>query len=202
MKIKTLLMGAAAAFVLAPAAQAERGADGELRIIYWQAASVLNPYISTSGKDVDPASLVLEPLAGYDPDGRLYTRLAAEIPTVENGGIAADYTSITWKLKDGLTWSDGTPVTAEDVKFTADYCMAPEFGCAVSARFEGISSVEAVDPLTVKITFDQPKYVPYQAFVGSRVPVLQKHSSRIALARPASAAPSRTSTPSAPAPSW
>lgn len=155
-------------------ALAERGADGDLRIIYWQAASVLNPYISTSGKDVDPASLILEPLAGYDGEGRLFPRLAAEIPTVENGGIADDFSTITWKLRDGLTWSDGSPVTAEDVKFTADYCMAEGFGCAVSARFQGISSVEVIDPLTIRINFETPKYAPYQAFVGSRTPILQQ----------------------------
>ena len=126
-------------------ALAERGGDGDLRVLYWQAPTVLNPYISTGAKDVDPASMVIEPLALVADDGSLIPVLAAEIPSLENGGIAQDYMSVTWKLKPGLIWSDGTPVTAEDVKFTAAYCMHPEFGCSVLSEFAGIASVEALD---------------------------------------------------------
>ncbi|MDO5612779.1 MAG: peptide ABC transporter substrate-binding protein [Paracoccus sp. (in: a-proteobacteria)] len=172
MRRLSVLMSTLCLFPAAPAL-AERGDAGDLRVIYWQASSTLNPYLSTSGKDVDPASLALEPLAGIDGEGNLFPRLAAEVPTVANGGIAPDHSAITWRLKPGLVWSDGSPVTAADVKFTADYCMAEGFGCAVAARFQGISSVEVVDDLTVTIHFDSPKFAPYQAFVGSRVPVLQ-----------------------------
>lgn len=164
----------ALALTIAGPALAERGSDGELRVLYWQAASVLNPYLSTGAKDVDPASMILEPLALVADDGSLIPTLAAEIPTLENGGIAADHMAVTWTLKPGLLWSDGTPVTANDVAFTANYCMAPDFGCAVLAEFEGIKSVEAVDDLTVRITYAQAKYPPLQAFVGGRTPVLQK----------------------------
>ena len=51
--------------------------------------------------------------------------------------MSEDLKTITWKLKDGLMWSDGTPVTANDVKFTADYCMDPEGGCACLAQCVG-----------------------------------------------------------------
>jgi peptide/nickel transport system substrate-binding protein len=120
------------------------------------------------------SSLILEPLAAFGPDGSFIPRLAAEIPSLENGGISEDMTSITWKLKEGLKWSDGTPVTADDVKFTADYCMNDEGGCAQAAKFSGIASIEVVDPLTVKITYDGPRPNPFDAFVGSQAPVLQK----------------------------
>ena len=172
--MKTALLSALALSAAALPALAERGADGELRVLYWQAASVLNPYLSTGAKDIDPASMVIEPLALVADDGSLIPALAAEIPTRENGGIAPDFSHVTWKLKPGLLWSDGSPVTAEDVRFTAGYCMDPDFGCAVLAEFEGISSVEAADELTVRINFDRPKYVPLQAFVGGRTPILQK----------------------------
>ena len=155
-------------------ALAERGGDGDLRVLYWQAPTVLNPYISTGAKDVDPASMVIEPLALVADDGSLIPVLAAEIPSLENGGIAQDYMSVTWKLKPGLVWSDGTPVTAEDVKFTAAYCMHPEFGCSVLSEFAGIASVEALDAQTVRLNFDAPRYAPLQAFVGGRTPILQQ----------------------------
>ncbi len=174
MKIKSLLLGAVAATALAPAAFAERGADGHVNIIYWQAPSILNPYLSSGTKDIESSSLVIEPLGRYDPTGALVPYLAEEIPTVENGGVSEDLTSITWKLKEGLKWSDGSAVTSADVKFTADYCMHPEGGCAQLAKFEGISSVDVIDDLTVKVSFAEPKPNPYGPFMGGQSPILQK----------------------------
>ena len=173
MKIKTLLLGAIASTAMAPMAMAERGSDGNVSIIYWQAPSILNPFLSGGTKDVEAASLVIEPLARYDQDGNMVPYLAAEIPTVENGGVSEDLTSITWKIAPGITWSDGTPFTSADVKFTADYCMDPEGGCAQVTKFEGVTSVEAVDDLTVKVTFDKPTPFPYGPFVGGESPIIQ-----------------------------
>ena len=84
---------------------AQRGSDGELNILYWQAVSILNPYLSGGTKDLEAASLVVEPLARYDENGTMVAYLAAEIPTVENGGVSEDLTSITWTLIEGIVWS-------------------------------------------------------------------------------------------------
>ncbi|MGB8814632.1 MAG: ABC transporter substrate-binding protein, partial [Paracoccaceae bacterium] len=174
MKMKTALLGAAAAFAMAPAAHAERGTDGQLNIFYWQAPSILNTYLSSGTKDVDAAALIIEPLAGFDVDGNVYPRLVESIPTVENGGVSADLTTITWKIKPGLLWSDGTPFTSADVAFTAAYCMSPEGGCAQLSKYEGVKSVDTPDELTVVVTFDAPKPYPYTTFVGSQSPIIQK----------------------------
>lgn len=174
MTLKTVLLGAAAALALAPAAFAERGSDGEVKLIYWQAPSTLNPYLSSGTKDIEASSLVIEPLGRFNETGEMVPYLAVEIPTLENGGVAEDLTSITWKLKEGLKWSDGTPVTAADVVFTGEYCMDPEGGCAQLAKFEGVEKIEALDDLTVKVTFAEPKPNPYLPFMGGQSPILQK----------------------------
>lgn len=174
MKLKTLLMCAAASMALAPAAMAERGSDGEVNVIMWQAPSTMNMYLSSGTKDIIAASMSLEALAGFTPEGELFPRLAQEVPSLENGGIAEDLKSVTWKLKEGLKWSDGTPVTSADVVFTAEYCMAPEGGCAQLAKFEGVESVEAIDDLTVKVNFTEPRPDPFSAFVGGQSPIIQK----------------------------
>jgi peptide/nickel transport system substrate-binding protein len=166
-------LGAATVLALAPAAFAERGADGNVNVLYWQAPSILNPYLSSGTKDVEAASLVVEGLAGFNEKGEVFARLAESVPTVENGGISADLTQITWKLKPGLLWSDGTPVTSADAKFTWEYCTHPEGGCAQAARYVGIKSIDTPDDLTIVITFDGPKPNPYQAFVGGTSPILQ-----------------------------
>jgi peptide/nickel transport system substrate-binding protein len=174
MNLKTALLGAAAALALAPAAWADRGADGQVNVLYWQAPSILNPYLSSGTKDVEAASLVLEGLAGFDEKGNVFPRLAVDIPTVANGGVSADLTQITWKLKPDLKWSDGTPVTSADAKFTWQYCTAPDGGCAQASRYEGIKSIDTPDAQTIVITFDGPKPNPYQAFVGGTSPILQE----------------------------
>ncbi|SNT76574.1 peptide ABC transporter substrate-binding protein [Paracoccus seriniphilus] len=174
MKLRTLLLGAAASMALAPAAMAERGSDGELKIIYWQAPSTMNPYLSSGTKDVEASSLVLEGLAGFNEKGEVIPRLAAEIPSLENGGISEDLKTVTWKIKEGVTWSDGTPVTSADAKFTAEYCLHPEGGCAQAARYEGIASIDTPDERTVVINFTEPRPNPFTAFTGATSPLLQK----------------------------
>ncbi len=178
MKLRTLLMGAIASTAFAPMVMAdghegERGRDGEVKIIYWQAPSILNPYLSGGTKDLESASLVLEPMGRYDETGALVAYLAEEIPTVENGGVSEDLTSITWKIAEGMEWSDGTPVTSADLVFTAEYCMHPEGGCAQGAKFDGVSNVEALDERTVKVTFSEPKPNPYGPFMGGQSPIIQ-----------------------------
>ena len=178
MKLKILLLGAIATTAFVSTAMAdghigERARDGEVKIIYWQAPSILNPYLSGGTKDMEAASLVIEPMGRYDQDGALVPYLAAEIPTVGNGGVSSDLTSITWKLKKGLTWSDGSDVTSADVVFTADYCMAPDGGCSQAAKYDGVKSVEAIDKLTTKVTFNEPKPNPYGPFMGAVSPIIQ-----------------------------
>ncbi len=195
MKLKTALLGAVAAFALAPAAHAERGSDGEVKVFYYQAVSVLNAYLSSGTKDVEAGSLVLEPLAGFDQDGNLFPRLVDEIPTAENGGISADQTQITWKLKDGILWSDGTPLTSADVKFTWEYCTNPDGGCAQGAKYEGVKSVDTPDDKTVVVTFEGPKPYPYQPFTGGTAPILQKAQFEACLGAAAASCTEQNSKP-------
>ena len=176
--LKTLLLGTAAAMVAVSGAHADghegkRGRDGEVKIIYWQAPSILNPYLSGGTKDIESASMIVEPLARFNEKGELFPLLAESIPTVANGGVSADLKTITWKIKPGIKWSDGTDFTSADVAFTAQYCMDPAGGCAQAAKFEGIDKVETPDALTVVVNFKEPKPVPYNAFVGGQSPIIQ-----------------------------
>ena len=153
---------------------AERGASGHLNILYWQAPTILNPYLSSGPKDIEPASLVLEPLARYDETGSMVPWLATDIPTLANGGVSDDLTTITWTLRPDVTWSDGTNVTAHDVVFTANYCMTPEGGCQQAGKFSDVTEIKILDELTVRLTFAAPKPFPYGPLVGVETPILQK----------------------------
>ena len=166
--VVALLVGIALFLIFRPAE------DRTLNILYWQAPSTLNPYLSGGFKDRDAAAITLQPLAYYDPDGALVPALAADIPTVRNGGISQDLTSITWKLRDDLKWSDGSDLTAHDFVFTWRYCIDEDTGCTAAGAFVDITSIEAPDDLTVRITFHAPTPYPYSAFVGAGVPVLSR----------------------------
>src|SRR5215216_5425712 len=148
--------------------------DTTLNLLYWQAVSTMNPFLATGTKDLHAASLVVEPLAHYDEAGNMVPYLAVEIPTVDNGGVSADLTTITWKLKPGLVWSDGTPVTADDAVFTWQYCTDPATGCTQITNFADVTNVEAVDAETIKVTFGVAKPFPYAPFVGQTSPIIQK----------------------------
>jgi len=177
MHLKPILAGAAALALMPLTAVADghltRGGSGHLNIIYWQAPSTLNPYLSGGTKEVESASMILESLARFDETGTMVPWLATEIPTVENGGVAEDLTSITWEIAEGITWSDGTPLTAEDFIFTWQYCTDPEGGCAQLSYFDGVSSIVDNGDNTMTISFESPTPFPYTAFVGSESPVLQ-----------------------------
>ena len=174
MKAISLAIMMTGALLVSGTAAAERGRDGHVSIIYWQAPSILNPYLSGGTKDLEAASMILEPLARFDESGNLTPWLAASVPTVANGGVSADLKTITWKLREGLLWSDGSPVTAADVVFTAEYCRDPAGGCSQLAKFDDVTAVKAVDDLTVEVTFGIPKPYPYAPFVGATSPILQK----------------------------
>ena len=144
----------------------------EVTILYWQAPSILNPYLSGGTKDFDAATLILEPLASIAPDGTLVPDLAESIPTLENGGVSEDLTTITWKVKEGVTWSDGSPLTLDDFIFTWQYCTHEEGGCSSTQFFEDVVNMEDIGDNQLKITFGVPKPYPYNPFVSQSSVVL------------------------------
>lgn len=152
-----------------------RGAGGALRLLWWQAPTVLNPHFSQGTKDFDAARVVLEPLADFDAEGNLVPILAETIPSLDNGGVASDGTSITWRLKEGVTWSDGEPFTSEDVKFTYDFVIAPDAATTTVGNYQSIAAIDIPDPQTVVITFNEPTPGWYTAFCGIYGMILPQH---------------------------
>ena len=168
----------AASGTVAPSASvaaAKRGAGDDLKILYWQAPTILNAHLATGTKDSDAARLVTEPLASYGPDAKpLANALAAEIPTVANGGVSADLTTVTWKLRQGVKWSDGSAFTADDVAFTFSLMADPKTAVSTSDAAEGVKSVVAKDANTVVVTYNAPTPNFYQWGVGTCCYILQK----------------------------
>jgi peptide/nickel transport system substrate-binding protein len=132
-----------------------RGGGGTLKLLWWQAPALLNPHLGIGTKDWSAGRIFYEPLAGWDGDGRMVPMLAAEIPTRQNGGIAADGKSVVWKLKRGVSWHDGKPFTADDVVFTHRYVADPATGAHTGAAWRAFR-VEKVDAHTVRVSASDP----------------------------------------------
>ncbi len=64
------------------------GGGGALKLLYWQAPTLLNPHFAVGTKDQEGSRIFYEPLAGWDADGNLVPMLAEEIPDIENGGLS------------------------------------------------------------------------------------------------------------------
>ena len=174
MRSRISLIALGALVALSQSALAQRGASGHVNVLYWQAPSILNPYLSSGTKDVESSSVVLEPLLRFNERGEMVANLAAEVPTVANGGFSADFKTITYKLRPNVKWSDGSAFTASDVLFTYEYCTGIK-GCAKANTFTPVERVVAVDPLTVRITFKAAKPYPYDVFNGATTPILQRN---------------------------
>ncbi|MEO7008821.1 MAG: peptide ABC transporter substrate-binding protein [Caldimonas sp.] len=152
----------------------KRGGGGALRVLWWQGATLLQPHFANGTKDQEGSRIFYEPLASWDNDGNLVPALAAEIPTRENGGLAADGRSVTWKLKRGVTWHDGKPFTADDCVFTWEYAKDPATAAVTIGVYKDVKA-EKVDDYTVRVTYSKPTPFWATAFVAAEGMIIPKH---------------------------
>ncbi|MGD9881014.1 MAG: peptide ABC transporter substrate-binding protein [Reyranella sp.] len=152
----------------------KRGGGGLLKVLWWQGSTLLNPHFAVGTKDQDGSRWFYEPLANWDADGNLQPRLAASIPGREDGTLAADGKSVIWKLKQGVTWHDGKPFTADDVVFNWAYAKNPATAATTSGSYKDVVA-EKIDQYTVKVSFAKPTPFWADAFVGPRGMIIPKH---------------------------
>jgi peptide/nickel transport system substrate-binding protein len=158
------------------AAPAKRGGSGLLKLLYWQAPTILNAHLAVGVKDAHASHVCTEPLLTVDEAGVFRPVLAANVPTRANGGLSADGKTVTYTLKRGVRWADGRPFTADDVVFTFQFVNHKETGAISYAYYQDVERVEPLDPYTVKITFKHPTPAWYLPFVGSNGQILPRHA--------------------------
>lgn len=115
-----------------------------------------NAFLTDTGYEELVAELVYLALAELDPDGNIYPELAEELPAVKNGGVVINDDGtmvVTWHLKKGVQWQDGTPVTSKDVKFTWKAITDPEGG-TWAPGYDMITDIETPDDYTVIVHYD------------------------------------------------
>ena len=126
--------------------------------------AAFSSYVADTGYSQLLMELVMVGLTDIDPQGNVFPELAAELPTIENGGVDFDEDEwtmdVTWKLRDDIFWADGEPVTADDVIFSWETATDPEMGTWV----EGVDytdGLEKVDDYTFIVHYNTvyPNYL-------------------------------------------
>ncbi|MCU0559317.1 MAG: peptide ABC transporter substrate-binding protein [Desulfobacterales bacterium] len=147
------------------------GAEKTITLGVYQEPETLNTYIGVQ----TVITYVHKPFAEYLIDvnekGEYFPVLAAEIPTVENGGVSKDGLTITYKLRKGVKWSDGAPFTSADVKFTWEAIVNPKNLVKSKSGYDLIQAVETPDEHTAVVKYKE-FYAPY---LTRFAPVLPKH---------------------------
>jgi peptide/nickel transport system substrate-binding protein len=166
--------GVAMAETATPYKPTKAGGGGPLKLLFWQAVTLLNPHFAVGTKDQEGSRIFYEPLAGWDSEGNLVPFLAAEIPSKDNDGLTEDGLSVIWKLKRGVKWHDGMPFTADDVVFNWEYARTPDTAAVSVGSYKDIK-VEKIDDFTVRIIFAKPTPFWADAFVGSYGQIIPKH---------------------------
>ena len=137
-----------------PASGGEGG--GTVALIIPEEPAGLNRYLADAALLYQVADATVIGLTTPNEKGEYTPRLAAELPTISD-----DQKTVTWKLRQGLKWSDGEPLTSDDIKFTWEAVSNPNSGAYnATSGFDLIESIETPDDLTAIVHYSEP-YVGY-----------------------------------------
>jgi peptide/nickel transport system substrate-binding protein len=128
---------------------------GTVTMALYQEPELLNPYLATQTASFEVTTLAVEGLVGANEKGEYVPELAMEVPAPANGGVSQDGKTITYTLRSGLTWSDGRPLTCDDVKFTWEAIVAPKSGAVTTSGYDQIQAVDCPNPQTAVVRYKE-----------------------------------------------
>jgi peptide/nickel transport system substrate-binding protein len=174
------LLGCQPASSNAPAESptATAAAEKAITIVISEDPPSFNPMVADTGYDALVMEMVLLGMTDVDPQGNVFPELAAELPTVANGGVVVDETAgtmkVTWKMRQDVQWQDAKPVTADDVLFTWNAIKDPNTGSWMPG-IDSIDSVEKIDPYTFVVNYSAiyPGYLTQ--FGGEQLAIWPAH---------------------------
>jgi len=169
------LTAAVAPHLMANKAQAQHVAPrGQIIVGFSQEPTVFNPHLLHIEVDDGVHFAIFDPLFDIDHEGNFYPVLAQEVPTVANGGVSADGLNWTIDLRENVRWHDGKPFTAEDVKFTLELLVDPDFRSWRRAGHELLYDIKVISPTKISWRMKKP-YAPYFSILASTF-IVPKHA--------------------------
>ena len=163
MKIKVLTLIIVLGLLLSacaqePPAEEPAAGGGTVTLIIPEEPTTLNYYMSDAAITRQVADATsMTGLDVVDEKGEFVPVLATELPTEANGGLSADKLTVTWHLRPDLKWSDGEPITSDDIKFTWEVLSNPGSGAlAGTGGIDQIASIDTPDDLTAVVNYSTP----------------------------------------------
>lgn len=131
---------------------AAQGGGGTVVLVIPEEPAGLNRYLADAALLYQVSDATVIGLTTPNENGEYTPRLAAELPTVSE-----DQKTVTWKLREGLKWSDGEPLTSDDITFTWEAVSNPDSGAYnQTAGFDLIESIETPDDVTAVVHYSEP----------------------------------------------
>lgn len=137
---------------------------GQIIVGFSQEPTVFNPLMPRIEVDDGVQLSLFDALFRISPEGEFIPALAAEVPTVENGGLSEDGLEWRIKLRDDVKWHDGEPFTAEDVKFTLELVVDPDFRSWRTTGHDLVRDLTVVSPTEITWRMEEP-FAPYMAIL-------------------------------------
>jgi peptide/nickel transport system substrate-binding protein len=159
-----------------PVPSADSG--NSITIIIAEDPPSFNPMVADTGYDALVMELVMLGMTDVDPNGVVFPELAAELPTVENGGVVINddegTMSVTWKMREDVLWQDGNQVRSDDVIFTWNAISDPVNGSWIPGS-DYIDSVEQVNQYSFTVNYNTiyPGYLTQ--FGGEQLAIWPAH---------------------------
>jgi peptide/nickel transport system substrate-binding protein len=116
----------------------------------------MNRLFTIRGGSIFAYAAMTDPMFDATSDGTYVPMLAADVPTVQNGMVSRDSLTVTYKLKPNLKWSDGKPLTTDDLEFTWKVYVDPESDATGRDPYRLIESLRKVDAQTVEVKMSKP----------------------------------------------
>ncbi|HEY1975624.1 MAG TPA: peptide ABC transporter substrate-binding protein [Candidatus Baltobacteraceae bacterium] len=151
MNLLRLAVATAAAFALFACSKAgvTSAPSDTLRVVLNINPTQLNPILEQNTIEEFVDGLMFNMLVSQDAQHHQIPDLAAVVPTTANGGISKDGLTLTYRLRHGVKWHDGTPFTSKDVKFTWQAVMNPANNVLSRRGYDEVASVDTPDDYTV-----------------------------------------------------
>jgi peptide/nickel transport system substrate-binding protein len=148
-------------------AEPNPGAPGDTLVVAeWQVPGNYNIYYAQANTDIEAATPAMLGLLDTSKDLKYVPDLATNVPLVSNGDVVVTGTKmdVTWKLHDGGKWSDGSPMTCDDLTATWKWVMSPDnVGLAGGVvGWEDIDSITATTPIECVVHFKNI----YEGYLG------------------------------------
>jgi peptide/nickel transport system substrate-binding protein len=154
------------------------GSEKSITIVIPEDPPSFNPMVADTGYDALVMELVLLGMTDIDPNGNIFPELAADLPSMENGGVTIDEDagtmSVTWTMRDDIQWSDGTPVTADDVLFTWNAISDPVNGTWIPG-IDYIDSVEQLGQYSFVVNYNTVYPAYLTQFGGEQLAIWPAH---------------------------